>query len=359
MRRDSNPRWWALLLCLAAPVAVGPPSIARAQDRGAPPAGLFASEAPLKFRLEMPVSDVTGSRRAEDPEYFDAKLVYTGPDNAEVALGLRVRVRGKSRAEVCPFPPLLLNFAAKELKGTWFDGENKLKLVTHCMASEIYERYQLVEYLNYRVLNLLTDLSLRVRPVEVTYYDSKRQRVLVTKPAFLIEDLGRFAARHGLQLVEEASIERSRYDAKALAFVEMFQYFIGNTDWSALQGPEGKKCCHNVVPMARDDGTLLPIVYDFDSSGIVDPPYALPAVKLPIRDIRTRLYRGPCRNAADIAASYEPFQRHRAEIVALFDAEKARLGKTADSVHSYIDDFYETLASPEKIERAFNVNCPK
>ena len=359
MRRDSNPRWCVLLLRLLAAVTVGLAGAAGAQDRGAPLKGLFASETPLKLRLEMPVQQVTGSRRASNPEYFDARLAYTGADNAEVPLDLRVRVRGKSRAEVCPFPPLLLNFQAKELGGTWFDGENRLKLVTHCMANEIYERYQLVEYLNYRVLNLLTDLSLRVRPVEVTYYDSKKQRTFVTKPAFLIEDEGRFAARHGMHLLDEDSIDRSRYDPKALALVEMFQYFIGNTDWSALQGPEGKKCCHNVVPMARDDGTVLPIVYDFDSSGIVDPPYALPAVKLPIRDIRTRLYRGPCRDAAEIAASSEPFQRHRAEIVALFDAERARLGKTEDSVRSYIDDFYATLASPEKARQAFGVNCPK
>jgi hypothetical protein len=359
MRRDSNPRPWVSQLCIAALLAIGAAGIAGAQDRGAPATGLFASETPLKFRLEMPVQQVTGSRKSRDPDYFDARLVYTGADDAEVALDLRVRVRGKSRAEVCPFPPILLNFKAKELDGTWFDGENKLKLVTHCMSSEIYEHYELVEYLNYRVLNLLTDMSLRVRPVEVTYYDSKREREFVTKPAFLIEDEERFAARHGLHLVTDEQVERGRYDQAALALVEMFQYFAGNTDWSATQGPKGKPCCHNVVPMTRDDGTVVPIAYDFDSTGIVNPPYALPDARLPIRNIRSRLYRGPCRDAAEITASYEPFQSHRAEIVALFDAEQARLGKTGDAVRSYIDDFYETLASPEKSQRAFSVNCPK
>jgi hypothetical protein len=357
MRRDSNPRSCALTLCLGALVALGSAAIADAQDHGAPPAGLFASEEPLKFRLELPMNEVLGRRK--DPEYSDGRLVYTGPDGAETALDLRVRVRGKSRVLACGFPPLLLNFPAKELDGTWFDGENKLKLVTHCMSSEIYERYELVEYLNYRVLNLLTDMSLRVRPVEVTYYDSKKERIFITKPGFLIEDEERFAARHGLHLVTDESVERSRYDAKALALVEMFQYFIGNTDWSATQGPEGKTCCHNVVPMARDDGSIVPIVYDFDSTGIVNPPYALPDVRLPIRNVRTRLYRGPCHEPAEIAASYEPFQRLRPEITALFDQQQARLGKTADAVRSYIDDFYATLASRESAERAFNVNCPR
>jgi hypothetical protein len=84
-------------------------------------------------------------------------------------------VRGKSRAVACQFPPLLLNFPAKELGGTWFDGENRLKLATHCEQNEAFERYQAIEYTAYRVLNLLTDTSLRVRPVEVTYYDTKKR----------------------------------------------------------------------------------------------------------------------------------------------------------------------------------------
>jgi hypothetical protein len=358
MPRVSHPVRPVLSLGLAALAALGPPSIGHAQDRGAPPTGLFSSAAPLKFTLQMPYSQVLNSKR--HPEYSDGRLLYKDSAGADVAVDLRIRVRGKSRVEACSFPPLLLNFPAKALDGTWFDGENKLKLVTHCEQSQMYEKYQAIEYTAYRVLDLLTDMTLRVRPVEVTYYDSKKEREVTTKPGFLIEDEARFAARHGLHVVTtEEPIDRSRYDPAALALVDMFQYFLGNTDWSALQGPKGDECCHNVVPMAREDGTLVPIPYDFDSTGIVNPPYALPALGLPIRNVRTRLYRGACRDPKEVAASYEPFQKHRAEILALFDQQQERLGKTADSVRSYIDDFYETLASTERAERAFRVNCPR
>ena len=340
MRRNSNRRWCLLPLGFAALIAIGSP-LAYAQDAGSAPAELFASDEPLRFTLELPLSDVTGSRK--DPEYSDGRLVYTNAGGAEVAIDLRVRVRGKSRTVACAFPPLLLNFP-KKTDGTWFEGENKLKLVTHCDTGEAFERYQAIEYTAYRVLNLVTDMSLRVRPVEVTYYDSRKQRTVVTKPGFLIEDEERFAARRGLQLVKAERIERDRYDPAALALVDMFQYFVGNTDWSALAGPAGSECCHNVVPMARADGVLVPIPYDFDATGIVNPPYALPAAGLSIRDVRVRLYRGQCRDAADLTASYEPFQRRRAEIAALFDQQKARLGKTLDTVRAYIDDFYATLA---------------
>ena len=357
MPRVSNPCRCALTFTVAAFVALGPAWPGYAEDRGAPSTGLFASEEPLTFTLEMPYSKVLSSRN--DPEYSDAKLVYKDASGGDVTLDLRVRVRGKSRAQACSFPPLLLNFPAKALDGTWFDGENKLKLVTHCSQSASYDRYQAIEYAAYRAFNQLTDMSLRVRPVEITYFDSKKERVVTTKPGFLLEDEEHFAARHGLHLVTEEHVDRNRYDPAALALVDMFQYFLGNTDWSALEGPKGEPCCHNVVPMARADGTLVPIPYDFDSTGIVNPPYALPAVGLPIRDVRTRLYRGVCRDPAELAASYEPFQRLRAEITAQFEQQQDRLGKSMGALLVYIDDFYATLASPERAERAFRVNCSR
>ncbi len=355
MRRDSDARWCLLPLGFATLIAVAS-QMAYAQDRGAPPIGLFASEEPLRFTLEIPLSDVTGSRNK--PEYSEGRLIYTNANGADVAVNLRVRVRGKSRTVACAFPPLLLNFP-KAVGGTWFDGENKLKLVTHCGTGEAFERYQAIEYTAYRVFNLLTDMSLRVRSVEVTYYDSKRRRAVITKPGFLIEDEERFAARHGLQLVKAERVDRSRYDPAALALVDMFQYFVGNTDWSATAGPPGSDCCHNVVPVAREDGVLVPIPYDFDATGIVNPPYALPAAGLPIRNVRARLYRGQCRGAAELAASYEPFQRHRGEITALFDEQQARLGNTLETVRAYIDAFYATLADADRSQRAFRVNCPR
>jgi hypothetical protein len=60
-----------------------------------------------------------------------------------------------------------------------------------------------------------------------------------------------------------------------------------------------------------------------------------------------------------LAASYEPFQRHRAEIRALFDQQQARLGKTLDIVRGYIDEFYATLADAGRSQRAFRINCAR
>jgi len=317
---------------------------------------LFADDAPLTLRLEAPLATV--KRSADDPQYSPGRLTYAGADGAAVAVDLRVRVRGKSRLAACSFPPLLLNFRTGDLDDTLLESQNRLKLVTHCEPRDANAQWVHLEYLAYRVLNLVTDASLRARPVEVTYFDTEREREVASGPGILLEDEERFAERKNWQLIKEPTLKRARYDQNALALVGTFQYFIGNTDWSALAPSNGtSECCHNVIPLARDDGLLLPIVYDFDSSGIVDTSYALPDERLGINSVRQRLYRGTCLDPSALQASFEPFLTHRQEIRALYESYPKLTKRSRDSALAYIDQFYEVLADPKRVERAFRSGC--
>ncbi|HVJ29743.1 MAG TPA: hypothetical protein VNA66_05480 [Gammaproteobacteria bacterium] len=208
------------------------------------------------------------------------------------------------------------------------------------------------------MLNLVTESSLRARPVEVTYFDTEREREVASGPGILLEDEERFAERRNLHAIEDPTLKRARYDQSALALVGAFQYFIGNTDWSALQPSSGQtECCHNVVPLARDDGVLLPIVYDFDSSGIVDTSYALPDERLGISSVRQRLYRGTCLEPAALQTSVAPFLARRQEIRALYANYPKLTKRSRESALAYIDQFYEVLADPRRVERAFRSGC--
>src|SRR5215471_18909284 len=122
---------------------------ARAADTG-----LFTSTEPLVLRLEAPLA--TLENRRSKPEYHDATLKFQD-GNGERSVDVRVRVRGKSRLQACDFPPLLLNFKTGELVGTVLEGEDKLKLVTHCQGYDAYDQYLRLEYLVYRALGLVTD----------------------------------------------------------------------------------------------------------------------------------------------------------------------------------------------------------
>jgi hypothetical protein len=356
MRRNSNLPW--LVGCwLGAWLGTGGAD-AQVAESSAAVAPLFSSREPIALRLEAPFG--TLRRGGDEPEYQPARLSYTAPSGETVAADLRVRVRGKSRLALCSFPPLRLNFRTRELAGTTFEGQDRLKLVTHCEPRDGNAQYIFLEYLAYRVLNLVTEDSLRVRPVTVTYFDTGRGgREIAAGPGILLEDEEQFAARRGLTTIAEEKLARARYDEQALLLVEAFQYFIGNTDWSALAGPAGSECCHNVVPLARADGVLVPIVYDFDSSGIVDAAYALPDARLPINTVRDRLYRGVCTDPATLRASFAPFERQRAEIRALFEQHPQLAPRSRVRALEYVDAFYAAIAERRRVERDFRSSCAR
>jgi hypothetical protein len=318
--------------------------------------GLFASTEPLVLRIEAPFSTIVNTRKK--PEYQDAVLKFQDA-NGERSVGLRLRVRGHSRVEACDFPPLLLNFKTSELVGTLFEGEDKLKLTTHCKAISSHDQLIRLEYLTYRALNLLTETSLRARPVTVTYYDTQRAHVVAAeRTGFFVEDDERFAARKGLQTVDVVSIDRGRYDRDAAGLVDMFEYFIGNTDWSALQGPKGSHCCHNILPFQRGDGVLVPVPYDFDSSGIVNAPYALPDQRLRIASVRQRLYRGPrCQPTADLERQFAKFDAVRPQLLELFSVSSGLDKSTAAGATGYVQEFFAVRADPKKVGRAFFTGC--
>ena len=130
----------------------------------------------------------------------------------------------------------------------------------------------------------------------------RRRRFLDRGRGGLRGSLGAHAARG-------ADDRPARYDPAALVLLDVFQYFVGNTDWSAFAGPAGEQCCHNVVPFARADGVLLPVPYDFDATGIVNAPYSLPDERLRIQRVRQRLYRGRCREVSELQPAFRPIRR--------------------------------------------------
>lgn len=321
-------------------------------------ADLFDTEEPLVFDLAAPFQTVLRQREPEQREEQDAVLTYRGAGtDAVVTVPLQIRVRGRSRAAMCDFPPLRLDFKKAEVVGTEFEGQNRMKLVTHCERSESYDEYLQLEYLVYRAQALVTPYSLRARLLEVRYVDNSRNVDVATRPGILLEDEERFGERHDMTMFEETRVDRSRYDAEALAILDVFQYLIGNTDWSSIDGPGDEQCCHNVTPYVRADGTMIPVAYDFDSAGLVDAPHALPNERLPIRDVRQRLYRGQCRTAEELAPIFARFEQQRSAILALFVEQQGLDADDAEDAREYIEAFYATLADDRQRERAFFDVC--
>jgi hypothetical protein len=299
-------------------------------------------------------------RNIKDDKLYPAQLTYTGKDGQKNTIDVEVAPRGISRRfKTCKFPPLKIHFDKEKMKGTEFRGNKSLKLVAYCNSSRKYEQYNIKEFLAYRIFNLITEYSFRVKPLMIEYLDSEGKNDPLTRFSFLIEDADEVAERHDLEKLTIGRVPHKRLDSVETSNVALFQYLIGNLDWAATGGPDKDKCCHNskIIGKSIEENPKFVIPYDFDSSGIVDAHYAAPPDELGIRNIRQRLYRGFCAHESSMPQTVARFRDKRPEIEALFNDNPHLDDKTRKKALKYIEDFYEVIDDPKRFEKEITDKC--
>jgi len=319
------------------------------------PDPLFQNNETLQVTITAPMTTLVEERAKEG--YLPGVFQFTEADGTVVDLDLQIRTRGNFRHETCDLPPLRLNFKKSQTKGTLFDKQNIMKLVVHCENSNKYEQIVLKEYLAYRIFNAITDLSFRVRLLRVTYVDSEELRKQQTYYAYLIEHKKRLAKRHDRkeEIIERSSIRFIQPDQ--LNLTSIFEFLLGNTDFSPIAGAPDRMCCHNYVLFGNTFDPLVAIPYDFDQSGFVNAPYAAPSPNFKIRNVRTRLYRGRCINNEHVPASLQEFRDGRDAIYAVVDAQEGLTSGTRKKIVKYIDKFYKLIDDPQDVEKHITGKC--
>lgn len=375
-----------LLLAALAVATCATTSTARAQDgataRPAPPSGepaqkkekkartpedsaareakrragsvLFAGDEPLRLTLRADFRDLFKNRDTLKARSRPATLtVDAGDGSAPATLNVMLETRGHFRLKpsVCAFPPLRVLFDSAKTKGTPFAGQRALKLTTHCRSgSRDHEQYVLREYLVYRIYNLFTPLSFRARRARVTYVDARDTAKVVTAPAFFVESEREMARRNGGQIVEARGGKFSDFEPAQTDLLSVFEYFVANTDYSLWS-------LHNIRILGAADGGFSPVPYDFDWSGVVDAPYAVPDPRLPTKDVRERVYRGPCHSAEELAPVFAQFVARRDTILGLYRAVPELDKGYVKDMEGYYKEFYETIADRRKWREAAGRAC--
>ncbi len=318
---------------------------------------LFTDPQILALRITAPFEQLMDERNGED---LPGTVRWQAAGGSEVTLEAGIRTRGRFRGDSknCSFAPLRLNFKKSAVAGTLFDGQDKLKLVTHCRSKSLrYEQGVVREYLAYRMFNALTPTSFRVRLLDVTYIDSASPTDEKQTYAFLIEDDERLAARAGMERAEIPATTLEALDPGFNSLVSMFEYFIGNTDFSPITGPPGETCCHNTVLLEDPAGVLYPVPYDFDMSGMVDAPYAGADRRFQIEDVKTRVYRGRCQNNEHVPATIDAFMSARTGIEQLLQDTPELSGKTRRDMSRYVQSFYATIEDEARVRKLFLQSC--
>lgn len=323
------------------------------QEPACYPAPLFQSDNPLPLTLTMNFREVLRDVGDETSQH-QATISYPGPVGEPVTLPVQVKTRGHFRMNPmnCSFPPLRLNFTHEEVVNTLFEGQDKLKLVTHCRSrNDRYEQGVLKEYLAYRLYNLFTDYSYRVRLVEMHYIDSKASNDTLVKMGFLIEPTEQMIARNACNQVEIKNVRQGDCDPASIILLSVFQYMIGNTDWSV-------PALHNILLVQEHTGDPpVPVPFDFDWSGLVDASYAVPAEILGISDVKTRLYRGLCRSEEEYERALEEFLVREDEIFNAIRSVPHLDEKDMESTVRYMEKFFKTIHNPRKIKAELQRDC--
>ena len=274
-------------------------------------APLFDSQGVLDVTIEAPISKLS-SQRHRKPE-FPGTIRYTDASGAERVLAVVVSTRGKSRLDVCNYPPLKISFNPDETAGTVFAGQDNLKLVRQCLHGRTGRNLVYLELGAYRAYNSITDYSFKTRQLNVAYRNTGSSREQI-QPGFFLEDDSDVARRMGRERIRPPEVETAQLAPAETTHNLLFQRCRGadaaharNTDFAVKRGPSGEGCCHNgrVIAEAGQQHDWIVLPYDFDYAGILNASYALPDEHLPIGRVTTRLYRGFCRHNDHLPDSIE------------------------------------------------------
>ena len=310
----------------------------------------FEEDSLLHFRLKTDFREMQRNRQSDD--YRGGTMYVLQNNTAVLEVPVLVRARGELRREMCFPPPVMIDFKASD--STPLRKLGRLKLVASCSDEPYNDQLLIREYLVYRMYQLLTPLSFRVRLVRMEYDDDQKQHFSKARYAFFLEDVDDMAKRNDYRETD-AKFATAATDRKANTLFALFQYMIGNTDWAIPLSRNLKL----VYPKDQPNAPPTPVPYDFDYCGVVNASYAVPYEQLPITHVRDRYYMGFERTEAEIMEALELFRRNQEPIYTLIrDCPYLREDGKKDIIH-FLESFFKMINNRNEVVDTFIKNARK
>jgi hypothetical protein len=282
----------------------------------------------------------------------DAVITFHLSETDSIQKKVSIKNRGNFRLETCSFPPMQINFK-KQIFAYRDSGKiKKIKMVVHCRSGKLYDEYVLREYLVYKMFNILTDTSYRVRLLRVNYIDDQNKKKSQTQYAFFIEPKKLLAKRTNTIVLETPNVTQKNIVPDVLDRVAIFNYMVSNWDWSV----PGQ---HNLTVLKTKNiysgGLAVAVPYDFDLTGVVNSNYAVTHPEHNINNVRERIYLGICRDQDVFREELNEFLSFKEGFYNIVNEFPYLDQRSKKDITGFLDQFFDRIENPRTLETLLRI----
>ena len=300
----------------------------------------MAYEDVIDIKVTSDFENLRTNRRFEDTQ--EGVLTFEDENKTLQEFNVNLSIRGRFRRMFSKdIPPLKIDFGKKELKSSGYNKYDDLKLVTYFYEDKkLSKEILLKEYLTYKLYNVISGNSYRVQLVNLEMVDintGKKDKQM----AFLIEDSAQLSERIGAKKMEDINaVNKEDFHKIQTQITSLFQYMIGNSDWSPETGKN--------IKLFEKQGKIICVPYDFDFSGLVDAPYAVPDNTKNLKSVKDRIYLGFDDNLEDLTKVIRLFEIKREKLLSVIDQTRKLSYEGRSEVIKYIEGFFLELEEKQE-----------
>ncbi|MBP6825519.1 MAG: hypothetical protein KA165_03070 [Saprospiraceae bacterium] len=305
---------------------------------------------PLDVVIETDIKQLKKDKNKDDEQWQPGVFKVFKGDSVVLQLGVQLAARGNMRKKTCFFPPVKIRFYTDKPENDSIADINELKLVSSCKNTALDEIWVQKEFLVYELYNTLTEQSFRVKRASIGFANPGKTTTS-RDFCFLIESEKEMAFRLNAKPIKPKIVSHRSLDPAAYDRMALFEFMIGNTDWSI-------RARHNVkVLFLTSAGLNIPVPYDFDYSGLVGTDYAIPDPQTQLQSVQERYFMGQCRDQAEYRKLYELFLSKKEaflqQCMGFTDLPKS----ARKQMTGYLEIFFNIIENPDLAKREIENNC--
>jgi len=303
---------------------------------------LFSNQTTLKIQLNYSNKEL--NLKTNDSTFIQTKLVFVDKNQSK-EIEVSLKARGNFRRKNCFFTPIKMKIKKSASAETIFSGNTSLKIVLPCKKERDKNDNIIKELIAYKIYELLSPFYFKTRRLQIELNDkTSKDKKNYSLKGFLIEDDDKLAKRFDGKILKRkiSPLAMDHFNSMNLSF---FNYMIGNTDFSSSHRHNGKLLFY--------DKKIIPIPYDFDLTGWVNPSYGNGIINRLGFESEKRKYIGFKRDEKIFKEVRKYYISLKEKIFTLVNSFKKEFDHPHEfnSMWDYLKDFYRILENDKLFNR--------